>query len=108
MASISIGTDAIFIIGLFEGSPAVSEEEERILVMRIKSGDVLLMGGESRWAWHSVPKIMPTDLGTSGDALEEWPGSEDSGSGINKLWSGWMKNRRVNLNVRQMWDRESV
>lgn len=69
--------------------------------MRIKSGDALLMGGESRWAWHSVPKIVPTDVG---DTLQEWPGPVDGKSEVNKLWAGWMKNRRVNLNVRQMWD----
>lgn len=104
LASISIGTDAIFIIGLSKGSPAANEEEGRILVVRIKSGDVILMGGESRWAWHSVPKIVPTNVGAKDNSLEEWPGSGDGGSGVNKLWAGWMKNRRVNLNVRQMWD----
>ncbi|KAF8420213.1 hypothetical protein EV426DRAFT_634156 [Tirmania nivea] len=101
LASISIGTDAIFIIGLSKGSPVANEEEERILVVRIKSGDVILMGGESRWAWHSVPKIVPTNVGAKYNPLDEWPGPED---GVNKLWAGWMNNRRVNLNVRQMWD----
>jgi len=76
--------------------------------VRIKSGDVILMGGESRWAWHSVPKILPTDVGTKTNSLEEWPGPEDGESGVNEFWAGWMKNRRVNLNVRQMWDQESV
>ena len=104
MASISIGADAIFIIGLSKGSLTASEEEEKILVVRIKSGDVILMGGESRWAWHSVPKIVPTDVGTKDNSLGEWPGPAGSESGVNKLWAGWMKNRRVNLNVRQMWD----
>lgn len=71
--------------------------------MKIRSGDALLMGGESRWAWHSVPKILHTASGTNGDTIEGWPDTVDCTAG-SEIWSGWMKNRRVNLNVRQMWD----
>ena len=62
------------------------------------------MGGESRWAWHSVPKVLQTEARRDADTtIEEWPGVGDI-PGVNETWVGWMKNRRVNLNVRQMWD----
>ena len=62
------------------------------------------MGGESRWAWHSVPKVLPTEARRDADTMiEGWPGVGDI-PGVNEAWVGWMKNRRVNLNVRQMWD----
>lgn len=61
--------------------------------MRIQSGDAVIMDGESRWAWHSVPKIV---AGSCPEWLVGWPQEEE---GV-----GWMGRKRVNLNVRQMWD----
>lgn len=57
--------------------------------MRIHSGDVVIMDRESRWAWHSVPKILGE---TCPEWLADWPAD------------GWMGRKRVNLNIRQMWD----
>lgn len=57
--------------------------------MRIRSGDAVVMDCESRWAWHSVPKILK---GSCPEWLVNWPRE------------GWMGGKRVNLNVRQMWD----
>jgi alkylated DNA repair protein alkB homolog 1 len=79
-----MGCDALFLIGL-DGC-------EEALVVRVRSGDVVVMGGESRWAWHSVPKVL---AGTCPEGVENWP---------EETRKGWMKGKRVNLNVRQMWD----
>ncbi|KAF8458197.1 hypothetical protein BDZ91DRAFT_666069 [Kalaharituber pfeilii] len=104
LASISIGADAIFIIGLPPRlSEPVDDGGERILVMRVKSGDVIVMGGESRWAWHSVPRIFPVSSATDKE-LDDWPGTSTNDEGVLNHWKGWMSKRRVNLNVRQMWD----
>ena len=75
-------------------------EGNRNLVLRIRSGDVVLMGGESRWAWHSVPKVLAS--ASVDPSIERWPGGADPD--IGNPWREWMRNRRVNLNVRQMWD----
>jgi DNA alkylation damage repair protein AlkB len=89
LISVSIGCDALFIAGNDDGS--------RTSTIRLKSGDVLLMSGESRYAWHAVPKIIP---GTCPSWLEEWPAV--SGASQYQNWRGWMSNKRINLNVRQM------
>ncbi|KEF61975.1 uncharacterized protein A1O9_03547 [Exophiala aquamarina CBS 119918] len=89
LISVSIGCDALFIAGNQDGS--------RTSTMRLKSGDVLLMSGESRYAWHAVPKIIP---GTCPHWLEDWPGGSDTSE--YQVWRGWMSNKRINLNVRQM------
>lgn len=89
LISVSIGCDALFIAGNDDGSQTCT--------IRLKSGDVLLMSGESRYAWHAVPKILP---GTCPSWLKDWPGDT-----VNKQyqnWRGWMDNKRINLNVRQM------
>lgn len=89
LVSISLGCDARFVIGLRD---EVSRDI-RHMAIRLRSGDALYMTGESRFAWHGVPKILP---GTCPEYLADWPGSDYS------LWRGWMQNKRINLNVRQM------
>ncbi|KAJ4305996.1 hypothetical protein N0V88_000787 [Collariella sp. IMI 366227] len=80
----------------------VSEETDRglkkeYLVLRLKSGDAIYMTKESRFAWHGVPKVMK---GTCPEYLEDWPAD----GGEYEEWKGWMRNKRINLNVRQMKD----
>ncbi|CUS13203.1 unnamed protein product, partial [Tuber aestivum] len=79
---ISFGCEALFIAG-------VGEDEG--VVVRVRSGDAVIMSGEARWAWHSVPTVA---AGTCPEWLEEWPEERTE----------WMRGKRVNLNVRQMWD----
>ncbi|KAM5357802.1 hypothetical protein ACJZ2D_015892 [Fusarium nematophilum] len=49
-------------------------------------------------AWHGVPKVLKE---TCPSYLEDWPARDD---GEFDKWRGWMKNKRINLNVRQMKD----
>ncbi|QDS72225.1 hypothetical protein FKW77_005505 [Venturia effusa] len=102
LISISIGCDGIFILGLDdEKRPSVSESDaampSRTLAIRLRSGDAVYMDGESRFAWHGVPQIVPD---TCPGWLEDWPAVD----GEYEHWKGWMANKRINLNVRQMWD----
>ncbi|KAJ6256233.1 Alpha-ketoglutarate-dependent dioxygenase abh1 [Drechslerella dactyloides] len=69
--------------------------DEYTLVIKIRSGDALVMGGDSRWAWHGVPQVLPD---TCPEYLSEWPSPDSS-------WAGWTGGKRVNLNVRQMFPR---
>lgn len=55
--------------------------------------------GEGRFAWHGVPKIFPDTCPTY---LESWPNDYTGGDWPVSQWDGWMKNKRINLNVRQM------
>lgn len=101
LASISIGCDGIFILGLDGNNQQPTAETDskaaRILAIRLRSGDAVYMDGESRFAWHGVPQIIPD---TCPDWLKDWPAVD----GEYEHWKGWMASKRINLNVRQMWD----
>lgn len=98
LASVSLGCDALFIAGLdgvnVDGRPSVA-------TIRLRSGDAVLMSGKSRYAWHGVPKVIE---GTCPAWMENWPSRADKHDGGRfEQWRGWMKGKRVNLNVRQMF-----
>lgn len=102
LISLSIGCDCLFLVGLGD-----SLDRDRILhlTLRLRSGDIVYMTGQSRFAWHSVPLIIPN---TCPEPLRTWPASgmdnfthDYAGSEFNH-WAGWMASKRVNLNVRQM------
>lgn len=88
LVSISIGCDALFLVANADASQST--------VIRLRSGDAILMSGKSRYAWHAVPKVL---AGTCNPELSNWPAEQ---SDRYASWRGWLANRRINLNVRQM------
>ncbi len=115
LISISIGCDGLFMIAPNggrggSGSTAGPVEYEtktetdteqsakpakKFLLLRLRSGDPIYMTRDSRFAWHGVPKVLK---GTCPDYLADWPAE----GGKYEEWRGWMRNKRINLNVRQM------
>jgi alkylated DNA repair protein alkB homolog 1 len=89
LVSISLGCDCLFVIG--------NQHPSDGLVIRLRSGDGVFMAEDARFAWHGVPRILPN---TCPSALKSWPAE----SGQFEDWRGWMSNKRINLNVRQMND----
>lgn len=89
LLSVSIGCDALFMVSDQSGS--------EVSTIRLHSGDVVVMSGESRFAWHAVPKILPD---TCPAELRSWPSTQQDRGYIS--WRGWLAGKRVNLNVRQM------
>lgn len=94
LISLSIGCDALFVIGS-------NEDPSNYAALRIHSGDVVYMAGPARFAWHGVPMIVPN---TCPDTLKLWPAQigDETVEGQYKDWANWMQTKRVNLNVRQM------
>ncbi|KAF2439676.1 hypothetical protein P171DRAFT_422368 [Karstenula rhodostoma CBS 690.94] len=90
LISISLGCDAIFVIGT-----------SRVLAIRLRSGSAVCMSGASRFAWHGVPQIVPD---TCPAYLESWPAGKTVDDTEFEAWRGWMARKRINVNVRQMWD----
>ncbi|KAK6508013.1 hypothetical protein TWF481_006433 [Arthrobotrys musiformis] len=87
-----------------EPPPPPPPLDDHTLIIRIRSGDAVVMGGQSRWAWHGVPKVIGD---TCPEELTQWPNLYDRQSSDNADtidWAGWMKRKRVNLNIRQMYD----
>lgn len=100
LASISIGCDGIFLIG--QECSGETDGCDKSVVVRLRSGDAVFMDGPSRFTWHGVPQIVP---GTCPFWLEHWPGTRERDTDDDyDLWKGWMRSKRINLNVRQMWD----
>lgn len=107
LISISLGCDALFVIGISPTSPSEQHaqlgavEPENIVTFRLRSGDAVYMTGDARFAWHGVPQVVP---GTCPAYLTSWPASASNSDGAYEEWRGWMAGKRVNLNVRQMRD----
>jgi alkylated DNA repair protein alkB family protein 1 len=92
LVSISIGCDAIFVIGIGEEKP---------VPIRLRSGDAVFMSGPSRFAWHGVPQVIRD---TCPEYLKDWPATPSCGHHAKyEHWRGWMSGKRINLNIRQMW-----
>ncbi|KAF2870170.1 hypothetical protein BDV95DRAFT_629423 [Massariosphaeria phaeospora] len=110
LISVSLGCDAIFVIGLSSDclhqvdaeSNARLQPPEKTLALRLRSGSAVYMSGESRFAWHGVPQIIPD---TCPGYLRNWPNIDDGDEFAE--WKGWMANKRINLNVRQMTERSA-
>jgi DNA alkylation damage repair protein AlkB len=102
LASFSLGCDGLFLISRDKNAEDDENDENReqdIVVIRVRSGDVVQMGGETRWAWHAMPKVM---AGTCPSWLEDWPVGNESPKAFEK-WKGYMKGKRLNISCRQVW-----
>ena len=97
LVSISLGCDGIFVAGL---SDKLANSTKQIVV-RLRSGDVVYMSGQSRFSWHGIPKILAD---TCPPWLSDWPATSlcMQGNDVFEAWRGWMSTKRVNLNIRQM------
>lgn len=117
LASFSLGCDGLFVVARDttvaagegeDGGPAAAEAEARnTVVLRVRSGDVVHLSKETRWAWHAMPKVI---AGTCPEFLADWPvGSEDvmglsRDSKVFERWKGYMATKRLNISCRQVWD----
>ena len=103
LISISFGCDGIFTVGL----DSEESEEPKYVVIRLHSGDAVVMSGLARFAWHGVPQVIQN---TCPGSLRDWPAMADGesttliGEDPYEAWRGWMSDKRVNLNIRQMQD----
>lgn len=103
LISISFGCDGIFLVGL----DSEKGEEAECVAVRLHSGDAIVMSGPARFAWHGVPQVIRNSCPIS---LHDWPAIVDDestprvGEDPYEAWRGWMSNKRINLNVRQMKD----
>jgi alkylated DNA repair protein alkB family protein 1 len=104
LASFSLGCDGLFIVAgdTKEGDDG---KEGKTVVIRVRSGDVVQMSGETRWAWHAMPKIIP---GTCPEFMERWPAGSEFEMGEKEYayeqWRGYMAGKRINISCRQVWN----
>ncbi|KJZ73773.1 hypothetical protein HIM_06891 [Hirsutella minnesotensis 3608] len=108
LVSLSLGCDGLFMIAPNDNTgaadaacphPRAGDDAaggKPYLLLRLRSGDAIYMTNEARYAWHGVPKVLK---GTCPSHLQAWPARDD---GAFAEWRGWMENKRINFNVRQM------
>ncbi|BFZ61295.1 hypothetical protein YB2330_002357 [Saitoella coloradoensis] len=94
LLSLSLGCSAIFLMGRH------TKNIEPLAIL-VKSGDVVVMTGEARMGFHGVPRVMEgTCPGYLGE--EEVEDGVGEGEGWGEEFAGYMRGKRVNLNVRQV------
>jgi len=94
LVSVSLGCEAVFLAGLDGGQ---AKAHTRYAPIRVRSGDVIVLRGGARSAWHGVPKVL---AGTCPGYLRRWPGP-----GVEyEAWEGWMEGKRVNFSLRQLFE----
>lgn len=96
----SFGQSAIFLLG-------GKTREQAPLAMYLRSGDIMIMAGNSRLAYHAVPRILAPpkhaseaalpacllrgEVDTKGDCIEN-----------NAILEQYLATSRINVNVRQV------
>jgi alkylated DNA repair protein alkB family protein 1 len=98
IVSFSIGRSAIFLIG------GKTKLEEAIPLF-LKSGDAIVMSGDSRLCYHGVPSIIPENVelhltGQSGTTAIFDASKEDQET--YKYVAEYLKDNRINMNSRQV------
>lgn len=101
LASFTLGCDGLFIISRDKDLSLSDDGKQEMVVIRVRSGDVVEMSGETRWAWHAMPKVM---AGTCPIELQDWPVKQGQGTPREyEKWRGYMKGKRLNISCRQVW-----
>ncbi|KAG9231352.1 hypothetical protein BJ875DRAFT_122793 [Amylocarpus encephaloides] len=101
LASFSLGCDGLFIIARdkYPGEEDANEDrEQEMVVIRVRSGDVVQMDGETRWSWHAMPKVM---AGMCPEWFAQWPMKKYGRKEFEK-WKGYMQGKRLNISCRQV------
>jgi alkylated DNA repair protein alkB family protein 1 len=109
IVSISLGLEAVFLLG----GRTKDETPSAILV---RSGDVVLMDGESRYAYHGVPRVFGDSFQMSSEEEDAMiqelsvgavAADESAAKRQRSLWRrvlARMRTARININVRQVND----
>lgn len=98
LISISLGSSAIFLIG------DVSKHTRAPRPILLRSGDIVIMSGESRLAFHAVPKILP-DPRLNQYFTYEFNDTESKFFVSDQEWKDfydYIRINRINLNIRQV------
>lgn len=95
IVSVSLGRSAIFLIG-------TRSKTETPIPILVRSGDAIVMSGESRYCYHGVPYIYPIDTEETVREDNEDINYSLGGSDNNEMIKEYLKKSRINMNVRRV------
>jgi alkylated DNA repair protein alkB family protein 1 len=87
VVSLSLGAEAIFLKGS-------TTKQDKPLQIRLRSGDIAIMGGNSRLSFHGIAKIIPSQTSFSTEEEEK-----EKYQDIVK----YLETHRININLRQVY-----
>jgi len=98
--SLSFGQSAIFLLG-------GKMRDQVPLAMYLRSGDIMIMAGDSRLAYHAVPRILAPKKRTGEAALPAClsRGEEETSAHCSEeiaILEQYLTTSRINVNVRQV------
>ena len=96
IVSISLGQSAVFLIGGRSKATAPT-------AILLRSGDVVVMAGDSRRCFHGVPRIVRDRRWESG--VDAGAADADDGPEMDRV-RAFLNEHRININVRQVEDEE--
>lgn len=92
LVSLSLGQTAIFLLGGMT-------KDVKPVAMYLQSGDIMVMYGPCRLAYHAVPRILPA-------VGRPWCDQGSDESNVDDDWQlceEYISNSRINVNVRQVF-----
>ena len=113
IVSVSVGLPAIFLLG------GKTKDDEPVLPIVIRSGDVLCMGGDCRLNYHGMARLLPSSVNLPFTHLEEGASPPEHKDTVNLATFGlsrsvlckedsecldsFLADHRLNINVRQVY-----
>jgi len=110
IVSMSVGLPAVFLLG------GKTNEEEPVVSILVRSGDVLCMGGDSRLNYHGMARVLPFSVQLPErdsaccplDAdriglLDVSSNASDVSREDEQALDCFLSNHRININVRQVY-----
>jgi 2OG-Fe(II) oxygenase superfamily len=112
IVSISLGRPAVFVLG------GKTLQDGPIIPMIVRSGDVIVMGGEARLNYHSMARLLPRTFLTTPPPMmmmEEAPCLVITPAQVGmvrerplsphdvEMVDRYLANHRININIRQVY-----
>lgn len=116
LVSISLGRPAVFLLG------GNTLEDEPVVPMLVRPGDVMIMGGASRLYYHSMARVLPVQVAsatmpidssgeeqqrqhqvTLGSVFSQEAALQPIDDSDREALSLFLTNHRININIRQVY-----
>ncbi|RQM15349.1 hypothetical protein DD237_003583 [Peronospora effusa] len=95
VVSVSLGCRCVFLMG-------GHRKDDPPLELLLQSGDIVIMGGESRTCYHGVARILPTPFNIASEDFDTLFDDEEDRKEYEAV-QRYLNSQRININVRQVY-----